>query len=144
MSDSQSPKKAAELYRDTVEPFFDTPEIALGPWTSYSVMYDAKHVAFVLSRYKFVAKMLQGRGHVMEIGSGDGIGLSLVAQAVKHVTAVDWDPRLLDGNARRLKHLQNASYVLADLNKESPNLKVDAAYWIDVLEHLDEIGRAHV
>jgi protein-L-isoaspartate O-methyltransferase len=136
MSDSPT-KPVADLYRETVEPFFDTPEIALGPWTSYSVMYDPKHVAFVLSRYKFVAKMLQGRDQVMEVGSGDGIGLGLVAQTVNHIHAVDWDPRLLDGNARRLKHLRNVTYVLADLNKESPNLKVDAAYWVDVLEHLD-------
>lgn len=144
MSDSPTVKTATDLYREVTEPFFATPEIPLGPWTSYSVMYDPKHVAFVLSRYKFVAKMLEGRERVMEIGSGDGIGLSLVAQTVKHVYAVDWDRRLLDGNARRLKHLRNVSYVLADLNKKSPGLKVDAAYWIDVLEHLDAANESTV
>ncbi len=137
MSDSPTTKRAADLYRDLMESFFDTPEVPLGPWTSYSLMYDPKHLAFVLSRYKFVSKMLQGSERVMEIGSGDGIGLSLVAQTVKQLYAVDWDRRLLDGNARRLKHLCNVSYVLVDLNKESPSLKVDAAYWVDVLEHLD-------
>jgi protein-L-isoaspartate O-methyltransferase len=137
MSDAPTAKTADALYRDLMEKFFDTPEIPLGPWTSYSLMYDPKHLAFVLSRYKFVAKMLQGRGTVMEIGSGDGFGLSVVAQAVKHVIAVDWDQRLLDGNARRLKHLSNVSYVMADLNNESPDLKADAAYWVDVIEHLD-------
>ena len=137
MSDSPIIKTADALYRELTERFFDTPEIPLGPWTSYSVMYDPKHLAFVLSRYKFVAKMLQDRDRVMEIGSGGGIGLSVVAQAVKHLYAVDWDRRLLDGNARRLKHLTNVSYVMADLNSEAPRLEVDAAYWIDVLEHLD-------
>ena len=137
MPDFSTTKTAAELYRDLMDSFFDTPEIPLGPWTSYSLMYDPKHLAFVVSRYKFVSKMLQGRERVMEIGSGDGIGLSLVAQTVKQLYAVDWDQRLLDGNARRLKYLRNVNYVLADLNKESPSLKVDAAYWIDVLEHLD-------
>lgn len=144
MSNSPTAKPVADLYREIVEPFFDTPEIPLGPWTSYSVLHDPKHVAFVLARYKFVAKMLEGREQVMEIGSGDGIGLSLVAQSVKHVHAVDWDRRLLDGNARRLKHLKNVSYVLADLNTESPNLKVDAAYWVDVLEHLDSATESTV
>jgi protein-L-isoaspartate O-methyltransferase len=137
MSDAPTAKTADALYRDLMEKFFDTPEIPLGPWTSYSLMYDPKHLAFVLSRYKFVAKMLQGRGTVMEIGSGDGFGLSVVAQAVKHVIAVDWDQRLLDGNARRLKHLSNVSYVMADLNNESRDLEADAAYWVDVIEHLD-------
>jgi len=137
MPDSLRPKTADERYRELMEMFFDTSEIPLGPWTSYSVLYDPKHMAFVLARYKFVAKMLQGLERVMEVGSGDGFGLPLVAQAVNHVYAVDWDPRLLDGNARRLKHLRNVTYVQADLNKESPQLTVDAAYWIDVLEHLD-------
>lgn len=144
MADSPTIKNADALYRELMEQFFDTPEIPLGPWTSYSLIYDPKHLAFVLSRYKFVAKLLQGRERVMEIGSGDGFGLSVVAQAVKHVYAVDWDRRLLEGNARRLKHLTNLTYVDADLNKESPKLEVDAAYWIDVLEHLDAAAESIV
>jgi protein-L-isoaspartate O-methyltransferase len=144
MADSPTIKNADALYRELMEQFFDTPEIPLGPWTSYSLMYDPKHLAFVLSRYKFVAKLLQGRERVMEIGSGDGFGLSVVAQAVKHLYAVDWDRRLLDGNARRLKHLTNLTYIDADLNKESPHLEVDAAYWIDVLEHLDAAAESIV
>lgn len=144
MADSPTIKNADALYRELMEQFFDTPEIPLGPWTSYSLIYDPKHLAFVLSRYKFVAKLLQGRERVMEIGSGDGFGLSVVAQAVKHLYAVDWDRRLLEGNARRLKHLTNLTYVDADLNKESPKLEVDAAYWIDVLEHLDAAAESIV
>jgi 2-polyprenyl-3-methyl-5-hydroxy-6-metoxy-1,4-benzoquinol methylase len=129
--------RAAELYKETTEAQFAAPELPLGPWTSYSVLHDPKHLGFVLARYKFVAKMMQGRGRVMEVGSGDGIGLPVVAQAVKHLYCVDWDQRLLDGNARRLPHLANVDYVLADLNVASPNLTVEAAYWVDVLEHLD-------
>lgn len=137
MPESSATKTADTLYRELMERFFGTPEIALGPWTSYSLMYDPKHMAFVLARYKFVAKMLQGRARVMEVGSGDGFGLPVVAQAVGHVYAVDWDRRLLDGNARRLRHLTNVTYMMANLNCESPDLRVDAAYWVDVLEHLD-------
>ena len=136
MSDA-SPKTAADLYRESTDFQFAVPEIPLGPWTSYSLVHDPKHLAFVLARYKFVAKMLHGRGRVMEIGSGDGIGLPLVAQAVGHVYAVDWDRRLLEGNARRLQHLTNVTYVAADLNREAPDISVDAAYWVDVIEHLD-------
>ncbi len=90
----------------------------------------------MLGRYKFVAKMLQGRDRVMEVGPGDGFGLPLVASAVKHLYAVDWDRRLLEGNARRLAHLTNVTYVMADLNTQSPPLQADAAYWVDVLEHV--------
>lgn len=134
-------KTASELYRESTEFQFAVPEIPLGPWTSYSLTYDPKHLSFVLARYKFVAKMLQGRARVMEVGSGDGFGLPLVAQAVGHLYCVDWDRRLLEGNARRLKHLTNVTYVLADLNREPPTLTVDAAYWVDVLEHLTRPAR---
>jgi 2-polyprenyl-3-methyl-5-hydroxy-6-metoxy-1,4-benzoquinol methylase len=137
MSDSHVRKNAADLYKESTEFQFAVPEIPLGPWTSYSLMHDPKHLAFVLGRYKFVAKMLQGRERVMEVGSGDGFGVPLVANAVKQLFTVDWDQRLLDSNARRLKHLTNVTYVLADLNTQSPDLQVDAAYWVDVLEHLD-------
>ena len=144
MPDAPSAKTAAELYKETTDYQFAAPEIPLGPWTSYSLLHDPKHMSFVLARYKFVAKMLQGRERVMEIGAGDGFGLPMVAQAVTHVSAVDWDQRLLDGNARRLKHLTNVSYVLADLNYEAPDVKVDAAYWVDVIEHLDAVTESTV
>src|SRR6185436_3853861 len=106
--------------------------------------HDPKHLAFVLARYKFVAKMLQGRERVMEVGAGDAFGLPLVANAVKHLYALDWDQRLLDGNARRLAHLTNVTYLLADLNRAPVNVQVDAAYWVDVLEHVSADSEATV
>ena len=136
MADTSTDNPTWDMYAATNEPLFQSPEISLGPWTSYGLVHDPKHLAFVLGRYKFVAKMLQGRERVMEVGPGDGFGLPLVAHGVKHLYAVDWDQRLLDGNARRLPHLTNVTYVPADLNKESPPLQVDAAYWVDVLEHV--------
>jgi 2-polyprenyl-3-methyl-5-hydroxy-6-metoxy-1,4-benzoquinol methylase len=137
-------RTAADLYHESTEFQFSVPEIPLGPWTSYSLMFDPKHIAFVLARYKFAARMLQGRRSVMEVGCGDGFGLPLVAQAVGHLHCVDWDQRLLDGNARRLRHLGNVTYLKADVNRETPGIKVDAAYWIDVLEHLDAAAESTV
>ncbi len=139
-----STRTAADLYHESTEPQFAAPEIALGPWTSYSLTFDAKHLAFVLARYKFVARMLEGRRRVMEVGGGDGFGLPLVAQAVEHLHCIDWDQRLLDGNARRLRHLGNVTYLNVDLNRVAPDLEVDAAYWIDVIEHLDTAAEATV
>jgi 2-polyprenyl-3-methyl-5-hydroxy-6-metoxy-1,4-benzoquinol methylase len=137
-------KRAADLYALSTDPIFQSAEITLGPWTSHSLVHDPKHLAFVLSRYKFVAKMLQGRERVMEVGVGDGFGLPLVAASVAHVYAVDWDRRLLDGIARRLPHLANVTYIPADINSHAPEITVDAAYWVDVLEHLDPEREATV
>lgn len=130
-------KTAEDAYREGTDYQFDQQELTLGPWTSYSLVHDPKHMAFVLARYKFVAKMLDGKKQVFEIGSGDGFGLPIVAQHVGQLSCIDWDARLLDGNKRRLSHLTNVSYLLMDLNKEQPTVVADAAYSIDVLEHIE-------
>ncbi len=134
MSNSQS---AEDAYREGTDYQFDQQELTLGPWTSYSLVHDPKHMAFVLARYKFAAKMLDGKAKVLEIGSGDGFGLPIIAQHVGQVYCLDWDTRLLEGNRRRLRHLKNVEYVHIDLNKESPKIDADAAFSIDVIEHLE-------
>lgn len=138
MNEAKIIKSAKKAYKKGTDYQFNTRELRLGPWTSYSLINDPKHMCFVLSRYKFCAKMLEGKNTVMEIGSGDGFGLPIIAQAVKKVYTVDWDKRLLEGNASRLKHLKNVEYLHADLNKESPGVKVDGIFLIDVIEHLEQ------
>lgn len=116
----------------------DHDEMVLGAPTSFSFANDPKHVCFVLARYKFVAKMLEGKKRVMEVGSGDGIGLTLVAQAVGHVTCVDWDERHIASISRRLlKYCPNADVNHHNMNEKPFPAKVDAIYTIDVIEHLD-------
>ena len=132
-----TPKSAEDAYREGTDYQFEQEELSLGPWTSYSFVHDPKHMAFVLARYKFVAKMLHGKQKVFEVGSGDGFGLPIVAQEVGHVYCIDWDTRLLEGNQRRLPHLKNVSYLHMDLNKETPTVQADAAYSIDVIEHIE-------
>jgi len=53
---------------------------------------DPKHLLFTLSRYKFVAKMLSGRENVLEVGCADAFATRIVRQAVRRLTAVDFDP----------------------------------------------------
>lgn len=135
-------KSAQEAYREGTDYQFETPELQIGPWTSYSLLHDPKHLVFVLARYKFATKLLEGKSVIMEVGSGDGFGLPMVAQAAEHVYAVDWDQRLLEGNARRLSHLTNVTYLHLDLNKERPDIQVDAAFSVDVLEHIEPASEA--
>ncbi len=130
-------KNACSAYKEGTEYQFDTPELKMGPWTSYSLINDPKHMCFVLSRYKFCAKILEGKKIIMEVGSGDGFGLPIIAQVAEKVYAVDWDKRLLEGNKDRFGHLENVTYLHVDLNKHSPDVCVDAAFLIDVIEHLE-------
>lgn len=142
MTDGHSTLPAREAYHQGTDHQFATPEISLGPWTSYSLINDPKHMCFVLSRYKFCAKLLEGKHSVLEIGSGDGFGLPIMAQAVGHLYAADWDSRLVEGNAQRLNHLTNVTYLHIDLNALAPDIKVDAAFAIDVIEHVDPANEA--
>ncbi|MFZ1989766.1 MAG: class I SAM-dependent methyltransferase [Alphaproteobacteria bacterium] len=129
---------AREAYEIGGVPQLTTGSIPLGPLTSYSLLKDPKHMSFVLARYKFVAKMLQGKGDTMEIGAGDGFGLPIVAQAVKSVHCADWEPKLVEDNRARLSpYIKNATFGVCDMTKGNPGQKFDAIYTVDVIEHLE-------
>lgn len=130
-----------QKYDNETEKYFHTEEIRLGPWISSSMMKDSKHMAFVLSRYKFVAKMLEDRTNVMEVGCGDGFGVPIVAQTVYAqggvLYAIDWEERLINGNKKRLEFLENVKFIKHDMNHSPIDKKVSAIYNIDVIEHVD-------
>ena len=111
----------------------------LGPWTSYSLLNDPKHMGFVLARYKFCAKILDGFDKVIEVGCGDAFGTPVVAQHVKQVLAIEPDGRHIAGNKKRLGKVKNIEFrqgTIQDLKLAKNSF--DGAYSIDVIEHLDE------
>lgn len=120
---------------------FDTKNLKLGSYTSWSMIHDARHMTFVLSRYKFVAKMLQGRKNVMEVGCGDAFGLPIVAQNLCRggvLYALDWEESFLEDNRERLRFLNNVKFIHHDMNcKALDEVKVSAIYLIDVIEHVE-------
>ncbi len=120
----------------TDQQFIDS--VSLGPWTSYSLLHDPKHMGFVLARYKFCAKMLEGKKRVLEVGCGDGFGAPVVAQMVGHLTCVDPEGRHIAQNAKRLSKIKNITFKHLDMCGKVPDEKYDAIYSIDVIEHLDK------
>lgn len=125
------------LHIEATNDQFSTEEIRLGPWTSYSMMHDPKHMAFVLARYKFCAKMLSGKQRVLEVGCGDGFGAPIIAKEVGKLDCVDWEPRNVEGNRRRLSFLENVSFDVLDMSTQQPSVNYDAIFHIDVIEHLE-------
>ncbi|OGV37077.1 MAG: hypothetical protein A2X48_04505 [Lentisphaerae bacterium GWF2_49_21] len=107
----------------------------LGPYTTHIYNNDPKHLVFLLSRYKFVAKMLEGKNKVLDIGVGDGFGLPIVSQTVNHILAIDWEPLLIDNNRKRLSHV-NCEFKYVDITENIPCDNYDAAYSLDVIEHI--------
>ena len=102
---------------------------------------DPSRMTFMLSRYKFVSRMLDGFDRVLEIGCGDGFGSRIVAQRVSQLTLTDVDPLLLE-NAKQHWVFQNlrtkVQFVVLDLLKKKFDETFDGIYFLDVLEHIDK------
>ena len=117
----------------------------LGLMTNESWQTDPRRLVFTLSRYKFVAKMLEGLENVLEIGCGDGFGSRIVAQAVCKLTAIETDPILLDSALSHLPGRWPINYrqhdlldgQLHDATNPARPARFDAIYAIDVLEHVE-------
>jgi len=98
---------------------------------------DPRHLLFVLSRYKFVAKMLSGKQRVLEIGCADAFGTRLVMQEVGSVTAIDFDPVFIeDARDRMTTDAWACECRIHDILDGPVAGHFDAAYSLDVLEHI--------
>jgi cyclopropane fatty-acyl-phospholipid synthase-like methyltransferase len=112
-------------------------DVRLGSATAQSYIHDPKHLVFHAARYKFVAKMLEGRGRVLEFGCGDGFGAPIVAQGVKRLICTDIDQETIADNISRHAPLfPNIDYRFHDFRKAPYGETVDAVYSVDVLEHI--------
>ena len=98
----------------------------LGEMHSASFGTDPKHLGFVLARYKFVAKMLAGKNHVLEVGCGDTTGARVVRPAVGQLIGVD------------VKQCEDPCIpiIVHDFLEDPLDDQFDAAYALDVLEHI--------
>jgi SAM-dependent methyltransferase len=110
----------------------------LGLMVNESWNQDPKRTLFTLSRYKFVARLLSGRNHVLEVGCADAFGTRIVQQTVGNVTAVDFDPIFIaDVKERMNPHWPLQAFVHDIMAAPVPGT-FDAAYALDVLEHIPE------
>jgi hypothetical protein len=94
---------------------------------------DPRRLVFLLSRYKFVAKMLKGRKSVGEVGCGDAFGTRIVLQEVEQVTAYDADPHLIEDVRRRRSERWPIDAYVHDIVLDALPHKHDAIYSLDML-----------
>ena len=108
----------------------------LGLMVNESWNEDPRRTVFTLSRYKFVSKMFQGCAKVLEVGCADAFGTRIVQQTVGHVTAIDFDPLFIADALERINpNWPFEAYVHDMLSAPVPG-NFDAAYALDVLEHM--------
>jgi len=106
--------------------------MSAGTW-----LRDPKRLVFVLSRYKFVAKMFSGFDRVLELGSADGWPSRIVKQEVETLVCVDFDQELLDYGRNNVEHKWPILFDRKDLTEFFIyDTKFDGIFALDVLEHI--------
>ena len=108
----------------------------LGLMSSQVWRDDPRRLVFVLARYKFVAKMFSGMGHVLEIGCADAFGTRVVAQEVKQVTAIDFDRLFVEQVNQNMSSRWKIECLVHDMMTQPLARGFDGAYAVDVLEHI--------
>jgi len=109
---------------------------SLGLMSNQTWQDDPRRLAFVLSRYKFVSKMLSGKGRVLEVGCADAFASRIVQQEVAQLTAVDFDPVFVDDVRRRMDNRWQFDVFIHDMLQGPVPGGFEAAYCLDVLEHI--------
>ena len=109
---------------------------SLGLMTNQAWHDDPKHLLFTAARYKFVAKMLSGSPSVLEVGCADAFFTRIVVQEVGKLTATDFDELFVKDVKRRMDPKWSFEVAPHDLLKSPFPGIFDAAYALDVIEHI--------
>jgi 2-polyprenyl-3-methyl-5-hydroxy-6-metoxy-1,4-benzoquinol methylase len=98
---------------------------------------DPKRLAFMLARYKFVSRILEGKREVLEIGCGDAFASRIVQQAVGSLTVADFDPLFIrDIDDRNIDKKWKLKTIVHDMLSGPIDKNFDGIYLMDVLEHI--------
>jgi len=125
---------------ETIQKMNATQGFSLGPINGESLLKDPKHLAFVLSRYKFAGKMLRRCGTILDAGCGEGLGaLSYLSETPAKITAIDFDADQIRYCQEHIEPLykERVSFQRHDLVSGSVGVEAfDGFSCIDVIEHL--------
>jgi cyclopropane fatty-acyl-phospholipid synthase-like methyltransferase len=99
---------------------------------------DPKRLGIVLARYKFVAKMLSGKSRVLEVGVGDGWASRVVKQEVTTLVGIDFDAVFVADAIAGMEDPWKFECRVHDMMEGPVPGGFDAAYALDVLEHIAE------
>lgn len=88
---------------------------SLGPLASAAYRLNPRNLLFILSRYKFCAKLLEGKKHILEVGCGDAIGVPILLQCVDRITCVDMNKSIIEDDIRRFSGAKNVSFVCSTI-----------------------------
>jgi len=132
---NQTKESQYQIQFDTLQ---DKGPVQMGPSVSHTWRSDPRRLTFFLSRYKFCSKMLAGKSRVLEIGCSDGFGVRVLLQTVDFVHGVDFDPLYVEAATQHAQaEALNCTFSVVDITKKAPEGRYDAAYSLDMIEHLE-------
>ena len=123
-------------YEDCLRAAEESGVDSLGVMTNQVWRDDPRRLAILLSRYKFVGKMLSGKRRVVEVGCGDAFGSRVVLQETGELTVLDIDPVFIADIKQRMHPDWPLTAATHDMLRGPYPGIFDAAYSLDVLEHI--------
>lgn len=91
---TQLPSTEKQLWDSTAE-LLGKEQVSWGDHWSFNFRNDPKRLAFVLSRYKFCAKIACRNATILELGCSSGIGATILGEQAVNYTGVDLDEQAL-------------------------------------------------
>lgn len=128
-------RETFEVQREQLDAYMKNGGHRLGPWTTNLLISDPRHLAFSLSRYKFVSKLFEAKNHILEIGCGDSFGSLVVAANKTAYIGLDIEPEIIQDNLKRLP-MGNLNFFCHDILEGPISTNADAVFSLDVIEHI--------
>lgn len=129
--------KDPALYAKLVENLYEKhPDgVTLPPEYADFVQNNMLQILIRLARYKFVARLIKKSDHLLEVGSGSGLGAMFLGQHCEKVTGLELKVSEVE-EARSINKRENVTFVKANLFDYAPTSLYDVVVCLDVIEHL--------
>lgn len=108
--------------------------VSFGDHWTFNFKNDPKRLGFVLSRYKFAAKMACDAESVLELGCSEGIGATILAERAQKYVGVDLDLSAIK-TAKGNLHPPKFEFLYDDFMGKKYG-KFKAVISLDVVEHI--------
>ncbi len=120
---------------DAVRREFPEERVTFGAHWAFNIRNDPKRLAFVLSRYKFAAKMAPQGGAVLELGCSEGLGAPFLGEFATEYLGVDMDSAAIE-DARRTWREPKFRFVCENFLGAAYGA-FQAVVSMDVVEHIN-------
>ncbi|MBU4502593.1 MAG: class I SAM-dependent methyltransferase [Nanoarchaeota archaeon] len=119
-----------------VKEYISAERIEIGPYFTYNLLHEPRHLLFTFSRYKFAARLIgeYPKITILDLGCNEGLSTLLLAENGHNVTGVDSDGGAINWAKSKLE-CKNISFI-HDNFMGKKYCKFDAIVSIDVIEHI--------